>query len=98
MSKVKAKQKIKRRRVTFSLEAAEAGEVILTGDFNNWDPKRHPMKTDGNGVWNKTVMIPPGKYEYKFIVDGDWTEDPQNAQTCSNYFGTLNSILNLTMT
>ena len=63
MSKVKTKQKIKRRKVTFSLEATDANEVILMGDFNDWNPKRHSMKTDGNGVWNKTVIIPPGKYE-----------------------------------
>ena len=97
MAKVKPKQKVKRRRVTFSLEATQAKEVILTGDFNNWDPKIHPMKTDGNGLWNKTVMIPPGKYEYKFLIDGDWKEDPQNAQTCPNCFGTQNSIINLSI-
>ena len=97
MSKVKTKQKIKRRKATFSLEATDANEVILLGDFNDWNPKRHPMKTDGNGVWNKTVIIPPGKYEYKFLIDGNWIEDPQNDQTCLNCFGTLNSVFNLTV-
>ena len=97
MSKVKSKQKIKRRRVTFSLEAAKAGEVILMGDFNQWNPKTHSMKNDENGIWNKTVIIPPGKYEYKFLVDGQWKEDPQNDQTCPNCFGTKNSVLNLTV-
>ena len=97
MSKVKTKQKIKRRKVTFSLEATDANEVILMGDFNDWNPKRHPMKTDGNGVWNKTVIIPPGKYEYKFLIDGNWIEDPQNDRTCLNCFGTLNSVFNLTV-
>ena len=96
MSKVKTKQKIKRRKVTFSFESSDANEVILMGDFNGWNPKRHPMKTDGNGVWNKTVIIPPGKYEYKFLIDGNWIEDPKNDQTCPNYFGTLNSVFNLT--
>jgi len=96
MSKIKTKQKIKRRKVTFSLEAAEAGEVFLMGNFNDWNPKIHPMKADGNGIWNKTVIIPPGKYEYKFLIDGDWIEDPQNDQTCPNCFGTLNSVFNLT--
>ncbi len=96
MSKVKTKQKIKRRKVTFSLETTDANEVILMGDFNDWNPKRHSMKTDGNGVWNKTVIIPPGKYEYKFLIDGNWIEDPQNDQTCLNCFGTLNSVFNLT--
>ena len=96
MSKVKPKQKIKRRRVTFSLEAAEAAEVVLMGDFNNWNPKTHPMKSDGNGIWDKTVILPPGEYEYKFLIDGDWREDPRNDRTCPNCFGTRNSVLNLT--
>jgi 1,4-alpha-glucan branching enzyme len=94
-SKIKSKQAIKRRRVTFSLEATHASEVILMGDFDNWDPKVHPMKNNGNGIWNRTLMIYPGRYEYKFLVDGQWTEDPQNDQNCPNSFGTYNSVINL---
>ena len=97
MSKVISEQKIKRRRVTFSLEAVEAKEVILMGDFNNWNPKKHSMQSGGEGEWNKTVVLSPGKYEYKFLIDGEWREDPQNDQTCTNSFGTKNSIFNLTV-
>jgi 5'-AMP-activated protein kinase regulatory beta subunit len=96
MAKIKSKQKIKRRRVTFSFESSDAKEVILVGDFNNWNEKKHPMKSNGNGMWNKSVMIPPGRYEYKFLVDRQWEEDPQNDQTCLNGFGTYNNVLNLT--
>ena len=92
----KSRQKIKRRRVTFSLETAEVQDVILMGDFNNWNPKTHPMKYDGNGVWNKTVILSPGEYEYKFLIDGSWVEDPLNDQTCPNCFGTRNCIINVT--
>jgi len=96
MSKVKTKQKIKRRKVTFSLEATDANEVILMGDFNNWNAKKHRMKSDKNGMWNQSVVIPPGRYEYKFLVDRQWKEDPQNDHTCLNCFGTYNSVFNLT--
>ena len=95
MPKTLLKQIVRRRKVTFSIEAAGANEVILMGDFNNWNSKTHPMKNGENGIWNKTVMIPPGKYEYKFLIDGAWKEDPGNEQTCPNCFGTLNSLLNL---
>ncbi|MBW1609150.1 MAG: glycogen-binding domain-containing protein [Deltaproteobacteria bacterium] len=95
MSKSKSKQKIKRRRWTFSVEAAEAKEVFLTGDFNHGSPEKHPRKRDENGMWNKVVMLPPGNYEYKFLVDGQWREDPRNNHTCSNCFGTYNSVMNL---
>ena len=97
MSKDKSKQKIKNRRVTFSLEEIAAKEVILTGNFNDWSLKKHPMKRDEKGLWNKTVMLSPGKYEYNFLVDGQWREDPRNDRLCLNCFGTQNSVLELTI-
>jgi hypothetical protein len=53
------------------------------------------MKRDKNGVWNKAVLLPPGNYQYKFLVDGQWREDPKNNHTCLNCFGSYNNILNL---
>ena len=94
-SKTMSKQITNRRRVSFSFEGPDARKVILVGDFNNWDPQKHAMKHNGKGTWNKTVMLAPGRYEYKFFVDGDWKIDPKNSQTCSNSFGTQNSVLNL---
>jgi len=96
MAKIKPKQKIKRRRVTFLFESSDAKEVILVGNFNNWNARKHPMKSNENGMWNKSVVIPPGRYEYKFLVDRQWEEDPQNDQTCLNCFGTYNNVFNLT--
>ena len=87
--------KMNSKKITLSVKAPDAKEVILMGDFNNWDSKRHPMKKSGNGLWNKTVMLAPGKYEYKFLIDGNWKTDPSNDQICLNRFGTLNNVLNL---
>jgi len=95
MTKIKSKQKIKKRKVTFSINLSDAEEVILMGDFNDWNPKKHPMRKGRNGVWIKSVIISPGRYEYKFLVDGHWKEDLQNGQTCMNCFGTYNNIFNL---
>lgn len=94
-SKTISEQITKQRRVTFSFEAAAAGEVILRGDFNQWNHKNHAMKNNGYGTWNKTVILAPDRYEYKFFVDGEWKIDPRNSETCSNCFGTQNSVLNL---
>jgi len=96
MVRLKTRQGIKRRKVTFSLENADAHEVFLIGDFNKWNPKTHPMKSDENGTWIRNIIIPPGKYEYKFLVDGQWKEDPQNDQLSPNCFGTNNNIINVT--
>ena len=96
MAKIEPKKKIKRRKIMFSFESSDAKEVILMGDFNNWNPKKHPMKKDGDGKWTKAVILPPGQYEYKFLVDGHWKEDPQSDRICPNKFGTYNNIFNLT--
>lgn len=53
------------------------------------------MKTSGNGVWEKIVMLPPGRYEYKFLVNGSWHNDPVNSECCDNEFGTQNNVIHI---
>ena len=89
----KSPQKPKRRRVVFALKSPEAKKVILMGDFNQWNPKTHLMKKDEAGVWRKIVMLYPGRYEYKFLIDGQWRLDPQNEHHCLNSFGSQNNVL-----
>jgi 1,4-alpha-glucan branching enzyme len=93
MSKKKQEKKTQRRRITFKLEAPEGKEAILAGDFNSWDAKKHIMKRDKKGRWSKIVTLAPGRYEYKFLVDGQWQNDPGNDQMVHNSFGTLNNFL-----
>ena len=95
MAREKSTKKIKRRKITFSLDSSGAKEVFLMGEFNNLSPKKHPMKSVGDGTWAKAVMLFPGTHEYKFLVDGEWKEDPRNDQRCANCFGTYNSVFNL---
>jgi 1,4-alpha-glucan branching enzyme len=95
MLRPKSKQTNKRKSWTFSLEASEAKEVFLTGDFNDWSPEKHPMRKDDNGTWKKRLILSPGNYEYKFVVDGQWTEDPRNNRRCPNCFGSYNSVIRL---
>ena len=83
----------KRRRVIFAYENSQANEVSVSGDFNAWHPSSHPMKQNGDGCWQKIMMLPPGDYEYKFVVDGHWRTDPENLCQCCNCFGTSNNIL-----
>ena len=85
--------KIKRRRVTFSHHAPDAGNVSLVGEFNNWNPKKHPMKCGENGVWTKTVVLKPGVYEYKFLADEIWMLDTENDHFRPNTYGTMNSLI-----
>jgi 1,4-alpha-glucan branching enzyme len=89
------KETVKRRRIDFVFDAPEAQEVYLAGTFNDWSFKKHRMKKNGDGLWRKSVILPNGVYEYKFLVDGRWTEDPANERRCLNSFGSLNSIVHV---
>ena len=88
-------QKMKRKRVQFTLEAPTAREVFVAGDFNDWNLGKHPLKKVENGMWNKTVILPAGTYEYKFYIDGRWQLDPQNEVVSRNCFGSHNNVLDL---
>lgn len=89
--------KSKKRRITFSLEAANAKQVHLVGEFNDWKAGAHPMKNTGKGVWVKPMFLPEGQFEYKFLVDDEWLEDPHNERRCINCFGTRNNIVKVTL-
>ena len=93
MDKANAATMAKRRKVDFAYRSGKAKEVCLRGDFNDWNPKRHPMKQDQNGIWRKYLMLVPGTYEYKLFVDGEWRMDPENPLTCPNPHGTRNNFI-----
>jgi len=86
-----SKAKDVKKQVTFSFEA-NAGQVMLAGDFTDWDADAKPMKNDGQGKWKKTVKLEPGRHEYKFLVDGQWVLDPKNQEICQNEFGAQNNV------
>jgi len=69
-------------------------KVGIAGDFNNWNPATTPMdKHHELGVWQACIDIPPGRYRYRLVVDGQWVKDPYNPTTETNPFGELNSVL-----
>ena len=69
----------------------DAGKVVLSGNFNAWDESAFTMqKVDGG--WETCLSLDAGRYEYKFIVDGEWMPDPNNPQTVRNQYATLNSV------
>ena len=76
----------------FLLEAPDARQVVLAGDFTNWQPV-HTLTRTEPGVWSIVVPLSPGVHNYAFIVDGDrWVPDP-NAPAVNDGFGGLNSRL-----
>jgi len=69
-----------------------AKKAFVAGDFNEWDPARNRMVKARDGSFRARVKLPPGKYEYKFFIDGDWVEDP-DTEKVENSFGTANSVV-----
>jgi 1,4-alpha-glucan branching enzyme len=90
-----AKEKTKRKRVGFYLDAPNAQHVFLAGDFNDWEISKHPMKRSAGGIWQKITVLYPGRYEYKFLVDGHWRIDPANDRTKWNCYGSQNSVIDV---
>ncbi len=73
-----------------------ARSVTVMGSFNNWNRSSHPLTDpDGDGVYELTLPFEPGRYEYKFVVDGEEWIDPNNPDKVSNPFGSYNSVLTI---
>lgn len=79
--------------VRFEFLAPSAREVFLAGTFNDWNFQATPMTRAKDGKWSKELTLYPGTYEYRFVVDGQWTVDPNNMERVANPFGENNSLL-----
>ena len=80
---------------TFNLKGfKDADKVILSGTFNRWTEDYFKMIPTNDG-WKLTLQLKPGEYEYKFIVDGDWMEDPTNNLKNRNEFDGYNSVIKI---
>ena len=56
--------------VTIRWRGHVRSEVKLAGQFNDWSPETIEKQEDG--TWSRTMKLAPGKYMYRFVVDGDW--------------------------
>jgi len=76
----------------FTFKAPAAGTVLLAGDFTGWQKNAIPLKPRGDGLWQVTTSLSPGTHHYRFIVDGEWRDDPDCVVRVPNPFGTANAI------
>jgi len=84
---------LEEQEITFTVLAPEAREVSVVGSFNGWRPNATPLINTGAGEWAARLMLRSGQYEYRFAVDGRWSEDPRASQHVANPFGEFNSVL-----
>jgi hypothetical protein len=85
------------REIVIEFRDAAARDVRVAGDFNGWVPDRGVVSStrqeDGGRVWRKVLHLTPGRYEYRYVVDGEWREDPSNPERVPSSAGPANSLL-----
>ena len=80
------------RKQTFKYQAPTAKSVLLVGEFTRWQEKAIPMQKAADGTWTATVALPPGTHPYRFVVDGEWCDDPKCTLRVRNPYGTENMV------
>ena len=84
--------------VRFEFVHPTAQKVCVAGTFNDWRCSVSEMVPLGEGRWVKELMLEPGTYEYRLVVDGEWRTDPNCAECAPNPFGDVNSVLHVAAT
>lgn len=95
MKEVLKEELPKLMQVAFSIKAPDAKEVYVVGDFNDWKLADSGRMQKDNDIWTKRMKLGLGNYRYRFVVDGMWTEDPNNPNKQANPFGEMDSLLEL---
>jgi 5'-AMP-activated protein kinase regulatory beta subunit len=77
--------------VVLPIAGSHGGEhVEVEGSFDNWST-RQPLQRTGRD-FTVIKLLPPGVYQYKFIVDGDWKYDP-NQPAMFDEIGNVNNVI-----
>jgi 1,4-alpha-glucan branching enzyme len=88
-----ARTQAARRTVRFEVDALTATSVSVAGTFNDWKPGATSLTSLGGGKWLRELSLAPGRYEYRFVVDGQWIDDPKAKAHVPNVHGGRNAVL-----
>jgi 1,4-alpha-glucan branching enzyme len=80
------------KKVRFETRAEPGSKVFVAGTFNNWDPGKDELK-EKDDLYSASLLLPVGRHEYKFVVDGNWHIDPNCPEWVPNEVGSLNSVV-----
>ena len=92
MVMTKKASKTAKAKQVFSYRAPTALSVMLAGDFTHWQTGAIPMKRGKDGVWKASVELDPGVHHYRFLVDGQWQDDPECELRVPNPYGGQNAV------
>jgi len=80
----------------FFCDDPNASCVKIVGSFNNWNTSEESlMERKKDGTWSKSIILAPGTYQYRFLIDDDWVEDQNNPNQVDNSFGGKNSVIRI---
>jgi 5'-AMP-activated protein kinase regulatory beta subunit len=87
----------------FVCHSDSAQNVFVAGTFNDWDPTCTQTEPQGDGTWRVELELAPGRYEYKFVVDGAWCCEPGVPETdgagdVPNPYGSMNRVIDIPAT
>jgi 1,4-alpha-glucan branching enzyme len=85
--------KTPKKRANFQFVAPGARQVCIAGTFNDWDPVARPLRRGKDDVFRTWMNLPTGTYEYRFVVDNEWHEDPAADAHKPTPYGGHNSVL-----
>ncbi|PKA48056.1 Phosphoglucan phosphatase DSP4, chloroplastic [Apostasia shenzhenica] len=84
---------LSRNRVRLTWKGGKCSSVEVSGLDIGWG-QRIPLKFDqSQGFWLLERDLPDGRYEYKYIVDGEWTCNDHDLKTIQNRDGHVNNYI-----
>lgn len=92
MAKKKQSKTTGGQKQVFTITAPDAMSVQLVGDFTHWQSNPVSMKKGARGVWKATVELQPGTHHYRFLVNGQWRDDPECTTHVPNPYGGRNAV------
>ncbi|MBU0677511.1 MAG: hypothetical protein KJ626_05285 [Verrucomicrobia bacterium] len=101
----RARVSVEGNQIQFTLRAPGAAKVHVAGSWDGWiNPVDHgdaaaaqnSLALGDDGLWRLNMVIrDPGEYQYRFIIDGQWKQDPENPDWTDNAIGNVNSVFSI---
>ncbi len=85
--------KCAKRQVMIVVRAEGAGEVLITGDFNQWSEQGIRLSQSPDGTWKTNLSLDPGEYQYRLKIDGQWQDHADAQRRVPNPYGSENCVL-----
>lgn len=92
MARKTGNSKLSKAPQVFSFTAPTASSVQVVGDFTSWQQRPINLRQNTDGIWRATVELPAGAHRYRFLVDGEWRDDPECLAHTPNPYGSQDAV------